>query len=127
MNLELKLALHLNSKVEQSEANQEIYLSNIYRIYGNLASAYQRLNNYQECLSNFEKQLEVSLEMKEEILVVHTCNSIGLTYNKLKEYEKSLESFEKAMELINAIETKENQTTVKKLKLNQFNLIGIKN
>jgi tetratricopeptide (TPR) repeat protein len=128
MDLELKLASHLNTKMNTNEkltdANKETYLNNIYRIYGNLASAYQRLDRYQECLQNFENQLEVSLQMKDNSLVINTNNSIGLVYNKLKKYEKSLQYFEKTLQLINAVETEGNKAYTNNLKLNQFNLLG---
>ncbi len=128
MNLELRLATHLNSQLplieKPSDANKEIHLNNIYRIYGNLASAYQRLDRYAECLQNFEKQLEVSLQMKDDFLVVNANNSIGLVFNKLKRYEQSLESFERSLQLINATETEENISFTNSLKLIQYNLLG---
>jgi tetratricopeptide (TPR) repeat protein len=139
MNLELKLASYLNSQSESHNQNNsnnssmisnntanEIYLSNIYRIYGNLASAYQRLNKLNECLYNFQMQLEVSYKMEETLLIINTNNSIGLAYNKLKDFQNSLEYFEKSLQLIEiyANEDEANRIMSKKLKLNQFNLIG---
>ena len=124
MNLEFQLAAYLNTKSESGHDQNEIYLTNIYRIYGNLASAYQRLNRYEECLANFRQQLEVSLKMKDNVLVINANNSIGLAYNKIKDFKKSLEHFERSLELIEAAEDDSNILISKKLKLNQFNLIG---
>ena len=125
MNSELKLASYLNNQAADksmpAEGGNQVYLGNIYRIYGNLASAYQRLNRLSECLEHFQHQLEVSLSMNDTLLTINTNNSIGLAYNKLKNYSKSLEYFENSLELIQAYE---DQTVGKKLLLNQFNLIG---
>lgn len=125
MDLELQLAAYLNTtKSENGNDQNEVYLTNIYRIYGNLASAYQRLNRYEECLANFRQQLEVSLQMKDNVLVINANNSIGLAYNKTKDYARSLEHFERSLELINAAEDESNGLASKKLKMSQFNLIG---
>ena len=133
MNLELEMASHLNQKTSTLEIpnathetkTSSIYLGNIYRLYGNLASAYQRLNKLNECLENFKMQLNVSMLIKENMLTINTFNSIGIVYSKLKEYAKSLDHFEKAMKLIDAYQSnKSDKILLQKLKLKQNNLIG---
>ncbi len=56
MNLELEMTIHLNKSSDPSYKNNQ-FLNNIYRLYGNLASAYQRLNKMELCLENFQMQL----------------------------------------------------------------------
>jgi tetratricopeptide (TPR) repeat protein len=129
MNLELEMASHLNQETNSDESNtpSNIYFGNIYRLYGNLASAYQRLNKLNDCLQNFKLQLAVSMHIKENLLTINSFNSIGIVYSKLKDHVKSLEYFEKAMQLIDAYETTTSQSDkilLQKLKLKQNNLIG---
>ena len=121
MNLELDMASHLNKSADLNN----LYLGNIYRIYGNLASAYQRLNKLEDCLKNFELQLNISLTIKENLLIINTNNSIGIVHNKLKQFNKSLEYFEKSFDLIEQYSNNDiDLFLIKKLKLKQCNLIG---
>jgi len=124
MNLELEMTIHLNKSSDPSYKNNQ-FLNNIYRLYGNLASAYQRLNKMELCLENFQMQLDISLVLKEKFLILNTYNSIGICYNKLKEYNKSLEYFEKSSDLIKKYTDDEiDKFLLKKIKLKQNNLIG---
>ena len=125
MNLELTLASHLNESTNINEKdNNEIYYSNKYRIYGNLASAYQRLEKLNECLENFQLQLDVALKMNDYKLIISTLNSIGLVYNKLKDFEKALEYFLKSLSIIETSKPETNNFHLLKIILKQFNLIG---
>lgn len=88
MNLEFNLVSHLND------------LQNKYRILGNIANAYQLLNNYDEAKNYFKLQLSISLKMKNRLLTIHSLNSLGNLHIKCKEYEKALECYNKSLSLI---------------------------
>jgi tetratricopeptide (TPR) repeat protein len=133
MNLELTLASHLNYPTSPStnnkldETNGSASLNaNKFRIYGNLASAYQQLNNHNECLSNYNLQLNVSVEMNNTQLVINSLNSIGIFYNNLKDFNKAIKYFEEALQCIeNGSQIGEfSQDTVLRLKLKQLSLIA---
>lgn len=110
MNLEYNLVSNTND------------LSNKYRILGNIANAYQLLDNSQEAQSYFKLQLSTSLKLKNRLLTLNSLNSIGNLHMKTHEYTKCLECYEKSLELINLLPN-ENQIT-KKLLLKQYKLIG---
>lgn len=124
LNLELNLATYLHSlspPSDQSEQNE--HNKNKFRIFGNLASAYQRLNNINECLKHFEFQLELANDMVDYELIVNSLNSIGLVYNKLKDYKKSFECFSEGLKIIESnLSLKDKQ--IVRLQGKQLSLIG---
>ena len=131
MNLELQIATNINEHASRSNPSQantaelnETYNFNRYRIYGNLASAYQRLNKSSDCLSNFQMQLEVALTMNDSKLTLNTLNSIGLVYVREKDYEHALEYFEKSLMIIEQAQPDPSNLVVLKLMLKQYSLIG---
>ena len=121
MNLELALATFLNNSQSDGTDNNQNYLTNIYRIYGNLASAYQRLDKLNECSTNFQSQLNIAKQIKDSIFTINSHNSLGLVFNRLKEHLKALENFEAALTLIDKLD---DILFRKKLKLKQLSLIG---
>ena len=127
MNLELALASFLlNQSTDErnnnnNNNNNQSYLTNIYRIYGNLASAYQRLDKLNECTTAFQSQLKVSKQIKDISFSINSHNSLGLAQIKLKEYQKALENFEAALVLGDKLK---DVLPAKKLTLKQLSLIG---
>ena len=130
MNLELQIAGNIHENASRTITPQtnieqnETFNFNRYRIYGNLASAYQRLNNLNECLSNFQLQLGVAISMNDSKLIINTLNSIGLVYVRAKDYEHALEYFDKSLAIIDQTKTDNVDASILKLLLKQYSLIG---
>ncbi|CAF0924045.1 unnamed protein product [Brachionus calyciflorus] len=122
MKNEISMIDYLRQTENDSEI--EIFYSNKFRIFGNIASAYQRLNKLDECLNSFQLQLNLALELNDFKLVVNTLNSIGLVHNKQKHYENSLECFEKALEILENSAHETDNITFLKMKAKQYNLIA---
>jgi tetratricopeptide (TPR) repeat protein len=135
MHLELNLASYLNSLADESESNvdgggggDDVYNGNRYRIYGNLASAYQRLSNMSECLENLQRQLDLATnDMSDPQLVINSLNSIGLVHNRLKDYAKAIGYFADALDMINqrdGLGGSSDKAVYAKLKVKQLGLLG---
>jgi tetratricopeptide (TPR) repeat protein len=92
LKLELELIFNNNKQLKD--------LKNEYRLYGNLACAYNRLNINGKCLINFDRQLSLAYEMKDAVLIETSLNSIGLVYCKMKDYENALHTFEKCLDVM---------------------------
>jgi tetratricopeptide (TPR) repeat protein len=120
MNLEFNLVSHLND------------LQNKYRILGNIANAYQLLDNNNEAKNYFKLQLSISLKMKNRVLTIHSLNSLGNLHAKCKEYDKALECFNKSLSLIQMLVTAtepsqqsfKSELLKKQLLIKQYNLVG---
>ena len=120
MNLEFNLVSHLND------------LQNKYRILGNIANAYQLLDNNDEAKNYFKLQLSISLKMKNRVLTIHSLNSLGNLHTKCKEFEKALECFNKSLSLIQMLVTasetsqqsNKSEQLKKQLLIKQYNLVG---
>lgn len=108
---------------EDSESSSTVIYSNKYRIFGNMASAYQRIDKIEECLNIFQLQLSLAIELNDVNLIVNTMNSIGLVHNRLKDYECSLEFFEKSLEIIKNSEVLDDIISLR-LRQKQYNLIA---
>jgi tetratricopeptide (TPR) repeat protein len=123
IKFELKLAYYLQSlqKTEQAKLN---FMQNIYRLYGNLASAYERLNNLNECLKSFESQLVLANELGDKEFLLKSMNSIGLVYYRLNNFEKAVQFFTNSLKIIDQISTKMDSFSLLKLKVKQLNLLG---
>ena len=120
MNLEFNLVSHLND------------LQNKYRILGNIANAYQLLNNNDEAKNYFKLQLSISLKMKNRVLTIHSLNSLGNLHMKCKEGEKALECYNKSLSLIQMLvsvaepsqQLNKSEQLKKQLLIKQYNLVG---
>ena len=118
MNLELALA----SRISYNDSTS--LNTNKYRIYGNLASAYQQLNNQNECIQNYNMQLNVALEMNNNMLIINSLNSLGLFYNGIKDLNKSIKYFEEGLNCIEKAQSEFSYETSLKLNLKQLSLIA---
>jgi len=99
-------------------------MHNIYRLYGNLASACERLCNLKECLRSFENQLNLAKDLCNKELIFNSLNSIGLVYNRLNNYEKAVEFFESSLKIMDQISNQMDALNLVKLKIKQNNLLG---
>lgn len=85
-------------KINQDNANQNLYMSFNYKLYG---AIYTNLGNYEKAIENYEKAIKI----EEELLVKNysqislTYNDIGIPYWYLKNYDKALEYFHKSLKL----------------------------
>ena len=121
MKNEIELIDFLNN--EESEDNSSLIYLNKYRIFGNMASAYQRIDKIDECLNAYQLQLNLAIELKDIKLMINTLNSIGLVHNRFKDYECSLDFFEKSLEIIKNCKTLDELSSLR-LRQKQYNLIA---
>ncbi|RNA23122.1 Tetratricopeptide repeat 28 [Brachionus plicatilis] len=122
MKNEVELIDFLSNEDSVSDASTIVY-SNKYRIFGNMASAYQRIDKIGECLNIFQLQLNLAIELNDIKLIVNTLNSIGLVHNKLKDYQCSLDFFQKSLGIIQSSESLDH-IICQRLSQKQYNLIA---
>jgi hypothetical protein len=127
MHAELELA------TSHASNNQIDDIRNKYRIYGNLANAYQHLNNQIECLNYLQLQLNCTLAIGDRVLQINTLNTIGHFYLKCDGfgdnfgvYTKSLEYYTKSLAIIDQLSQTENEMSLSlsKIRVKQLGLIG---